>query len=177
MTDGQGNARNLDKLSLVPETARPSALLAPDRVLEHVLESLATLPFEDAVEQAFRFSSLVLPGEPDLRRRWTRAAAVPEGGGGEGAAAAAPVADEEGEDRGDFWRMLRRSYAQLIDRPWQPLRHLAPPRWTADDHQVSFLVILDGQAPPPSVAVTLQRAKEGSHRGCWLVDTVVLRES
>lgn len=164
--DARREDRAMDGLAVAPEHARPSALLPPDRVLEHVLWSLASLPAEDAAEQAFRFS-------------WLGDQESPVGSG--------PVQRKEGWevgtvgllDRAAFRTMLDKHYLGLLDRHFEPLRHLRPPHWDEDDRRVAFTVALGRSAGSKShakshVSVTLRRPGQGTHRDCWLVSSVAL---
>mmetsp|Transcript_79559 Transcript_79559/g.221364 ORF Transcript_79559/g.221364 Transcript_79559/m.221364 type:complete len:251 (+) Transcript_79559:233-985(+) len=165
VANGELSSRATDALAVAPAEARPSALLAPDRVLEHVLRSLALLPVGDAIRQAFVFTWFeeddLSPSSRTRRQDWKRSSICPL-------------------ERPAFSQMIYEDYAFLLDRECTQTRYLAPPKWSDDDRRVSFLVALDdawsagSRRPGPALVVTLQRPAHGTHRDCWLLREVAL---
>lgn len=162
IADGELSARFLDNLALQPLSATPSALLPPDRVVEHVLKSLALLQIEEATQQAFLFTWLDQSGEsrPERRQNWNRVA--------------------EFLEKRAFSQVLYEEYAFLLDRPFHSPRFVLVPQWSDDDRHVSFFIALDENWKPgvrhvgPVLVMSLQKPAQGSHRDCWLVDRVSL---
>eukprot|EP00929_Paragymnodinium_shiwhaense_P105612 TRINITY_DN70658_c0_g1_i1.p1 TRINITY_DN70658_c0_g1~~TRINITY_DN70658_c0_g1_i1.p1 ORF type:complete len:242 (-),score=19.72 TRINITY_DN70658_c0_g1_i1:18-743(-) len=154
---GELNGRLLDKLAMAPQTARPSALLPPDRVLEHVLASLVLLPLEEAVRQAFLFTLLdVADGadSPQLRRQnWV-----------EGRTTDVLLFPA-------FRRMLLEEYGCLFDRELPSPTYDAPPQWSDCDHEVSFFVSVETPSFVGTLKVTLRRPRFGTHKDCWLIQS------
>ncbi|CAM9091292.1 unnamed protein product [Ascophyllum nodosum] len=147
---------------------RPSALLPPHSVLEHVLGSLRTPDFPtDAVglQQAFLFSALdqeVSRGYIDYRRDWSD--------------------DAEGHprclDKKSFDKVIRSSLGFLVGM--SDFSISGTPYFSEDDHRVTFPVrVVPDQHTSAvrwvDVDFRLGRVRDGSHKDCWLVERAIVR--
>lgn len=160
VASGELNGRILDKLSVAPEQANPSPYYPPDRVVEHVLSSLASLPIDEAIAQAFIFSWFDVANPTNSpavqRQNWKQETS-------------------QSLELSSFSQMVYEDYGFLLDRDRVATKYLASPQWSDDDHRVSFFIALDDSWQPgtpyraPALTVTLRRGREGSHRDCWLV--------
>ncbi|CAM9277467.1 unnamed protein product [Ectocarpus sp. 12 AP-2014] len=149
---------------------RPSALLPPHTVLEHVLTSLQNLDFPTegaGWRKAFLFSALdqeVSRGPIDFRRDWT----------------------DEDElqprylDKDSYVAVMRQNFPFLAGM--ESFNMAGEPIFSDDDHRVTFpiRVIADETRTVVNWAemdFRLGRVRDGSHKDCWLVERVTITDS
>ncbi|CAM9265025.1 unnamed protein product [Scytosiphon promiscuus] len=149
---------------------RPSALLPPHTVLEHVLSSLQNpdLPTEGAGwEKAFLFSALdheISRGPIDYRRDWT---------------------DEDNAqprylDQDSHVAVMKQTL--LFLEGMDSFTMAGEPVFSDDDHRVTFPIrVVAGETETAvnwaEMDFRLVRVREGSHKDCWLMETAVVRDS
>eukprot|EP00752_Nemacystus_decipiens_P009008 g8041.t1 len=154
----------------VRQLKRPSALLPPHTVLEHVLSSLQNpdYPTEGAGwEKAWLFSALdheVSRGPIDFRRDWTD------------------------EDDAQPRYLPRESFVAVMQQALPFLAsmdsfHMAgEPIFDDDDHRVTFPIRVVADETETAVNwaemdFRLSKVRDGSHKDCWLMERVVITNS